>query len=157
MKRLLISVVLCGSLLMIGGCGRNISSSSYDARTLGSANSTYLCTVVNVRKVMVEEGDYLENNKTGQLVGALAGGVLGNTIGGGRGRVVTTTAGALAGAAAGAYAEKSMKSQEAFEYVVKLSSGELKTIVQGTDTILPVGQSALLIVDHRGRSRLIAN
>jgi uncharacterized protein YcfJ len=39
---------------------------------------------------MVEEGDYLENNMTGALMGAAAGGVLGNMIGGGRGRTTAT-------------------------------------------------------------------
>ncbi|MDR1982412.1 MAG: glycine zipper 2TM domain-containing protein [Holosporaceae bacterium] len=155
MKKVVASVVLCGCLVMIGGCARNISSSTYDAKTLGSASSTYPCTVVSVRKVIVEEGERLEDNKTGGLIGAITGGVLGNSVGGGRGRAITTAAGALAGAAAGAYAEKSLKSQEAFEYTVELQSGEMKTIVQGTDTVFAPGQAAFLIVDPRGRSRLI--
>jgi outer membrane lipoprotein SlyB len=157
MKKIIISAVLCGGLLIIGGCARNISSSTYDAKTLGSASTTYPCTIVNVRKVMVEEGERLEDNKTGGLIGAVTGGVLGNAVGGGRGRVITTAAGALAGAAAGAYAEKSLKSQEAFEYVVELQSGGMRTVVQGTDTVFAPGQSALLIIDPKGRSRLIAH
>jgi outer membrane lipoprotein SlyB len=156
MKKIVISVVLCGGLLIIGGCARNISSSTYDAQTLGSASSTYPCTIVRVRKVMVEEGERLEDNRTGALIGALGGGVLGNAVGGGRGRVITTATGALAGAAAGAYAEKSLKSQEAFEYIVQLESGDMRTVVQGTDTVFAPGQSAFLIVDPRGRSRLIS-
>jgi outer membrane lipoprotein SlyB len=156
MKKMIFSVVLCGCIFIIGGCARNISSSTYDAKTLGSASSTYPCTVVSVRKVMVEEGDRLEDNETGRLMGAIAGGVLGNAVGKGRGRIVTTAAGALAGAAAGAYAEKSLKSQEAFEYIVQLQSGEMRTIVQGVDTVFAPGQSAFLIVDPRGRSRLIS-
>jgi outer membrane lipoprotein SlyB len=155
MKKVVVTVVLWGALLIIGGCARNIESSTYDAKTLGEATSTYHCTVINVRKVKVEEGERLEDNKTGGIIGALAGGALGNTMGGGRGRTATTVAGALAGAAAGAYAEKSLKSQYAFEYVVELQSGQLKTVVQGSDVILAPGQSALLTVDHRGRSRLI--
>jgi outer membrane lipoprotein SlyB len=156
MGKTLVSALLLGAVFIIGGCSRNISSSSYDAQTLGSASSTYHCTVINVRKVKVEEGERLEDNKTGGIMGAIAGGALGSAMGGGRGRVVTTAAGALAGAAAGAYAEKSLKSQEAFEYVVELQSGEMKTVVQGTDVILAPGQAALLVIDPRGRSRLIA-
>jgi outer membrane lipoprotein SlyB len=108
-----------------------------------------------VRKVKVEEGERLEDNATGGIIGALAGGALGNTVGGGRGRTLATVTGAVAGAAAGAYAEKSLKSQYAFEYVVELQSGALKTVVQGSDVVLTAGQSALLVVDHHGRSRLI--
>ncbi|MDR2781102.1 MAG: glycine zipper 2TM domain-containing protein [Holosporaceae bacterium] len=155
MKKFLVSVILCGNLLIIGGCARDIASSSYNARTLGEAASTYVCTVVNVRKVKVEEGDRLEENVTGGVVGAITGGVLGNAVGGGRGRNIATAAGALAGAAAGAYAERSLKSQDALEYVVELKSGQLKTVVQGTDVVLAPGQPALLIVYNKGRSRLI--
>lgn len=143
-------------LLAISGCARDISSSSYDARTIGSTMETYECIVVSVRKVIVEEGDYLESNKTGALAGAIAGGVLGNAIGGGRGRAITTAAGALVGATGGAYAEKSLKRQNGLEYVVKLKSGNMRTVVQGMDNALYPGQSALLMIDHNGRSRVVA-
>ncbi|MDR0556133.1 MAG: glycine zipper 2TM domain-containing protein [Holosporaceae bacterium] len=156
MKKVGICAILCGGfLLLLGGCARNISSSAYDAQTLGAASATYPCVVIKVRKVKVEEGERLEDNKTGGIMGAIAGGALGNAMGGGRGRVVTTAAGALAGAAAGAYAEKTLKSQEAFEYVVELQSGGLRTVVQGTDVSLAPGQAALLVIDPNGRSRLI--
>ncbi|MDR0580600.1 MAG: glycine zipper 2TM domain-containing protein [Holosporaceae bacterium] len=156
MKKSVVSVLLLSCVLAIGGCARNISSSTYDARTLGSASSTYPCTIVKVRRVQVEEGERLEDNKAGGIMGAIAGGALGNAVGGGRGRTLATAAGALGGAVAGAYAEKSLKSQEAFEYVVELESGGMRTVVQGTDVALAPGQSALLIIDPNGRSRLIA-
>ncbi|MDR2068076.1 MAG: glycine zipper 2TM domain-containing protein [Holosporaceae bacterium] len=157
MQRILAtSILLFAALLSIGGCARNISSNTYDAKTLGSASHTYPCVVISSRRVMVEEGERLEDNKTGGVIGAIAGGVLGNAFGGGRGRIITTAGGALAGAAAGAYAEKSLKSQEAIEYVVELQSGEMRSVVQGTDVILSNGQAAYLIVDTKGRSRLVA-
>jgi outer membrane lipoprotein SlyB len=155
MKKNVILVILSVGLFIVAGCARNLDSATYDARTVGEAASTYHCTVINVRKVRVEEGERLENNATGGIIGALAGGALGNSVGGGRGRTLTTVTGAIAGAAAGAYAEKNLKSQYAFEYVVELQSGALKTIVQGSDVILAPGQAALLVVNHRGRSRLI--
>ena len=155
-KFVIFSAALCGALLLMSGCARNIGANTYDAKTVGGVSSTYPCVVVSSRKVMVEEGENLEDNKTGGIMGAIAGGVLGNAIGAGRGRVITTAAGALGGAAAGAYAEKGLKSQEGIEYIVELKSGGMKTIVQGTDVVLYPGQNALLIVDPRGRSRLIA-
>lgn len=141
-------------LMSLGGCARNISSSSYDARKIGAASETYECVVVNVRKVMVENGDYLEDNQAGAIMGAAAGGVLGNMIGGGRGRTAATVVGALAGATGGAMAEKHLKSQEGLEYIVKLSSGAMRTVVQGLDNPLSPGQSALLIIDNN-RARVI--
>jgi outer membrane lipoprotein SlyB len=155
-RTLTASVLSLAVILSIGGCARNISSNTYDAKTLGSASRTYPCVVVSSRKVMVEEGERLEDNKTGGIIGAIAGGVLGNAFGSGRGRIITTAGGALAGAAAGAYAEKSLKSQDAIEYVVELQSGGMQSVVQGPDVILSNGQAAYLIVDPKGRSRLIA-
>ncbi len=158
MKKIIVysSIIYC-SLFLLSGCARNIASNSYDARTLsGTASNSYPCKVVSVRKVLVEEGDYLEDNKTGALIGGIAGGIAGNMIGQGKGRVLATGIGALAGAAGGAYAEKNLKSQEAFEYIVELKDGRMKTIVQGTDTILAPGQEAILIESSKGRSRLIA-
>ncbi|MDR2723987.1 MAG: glycine zipper 2TM domain-containing protein [Holosporaceae bacterium] len=156
MEKSVVRVFLLASVFIVGGCARNISSSTYDAQTLGDASSTYSCTIIKVRKVHVEEGERLEDNKTGGIIGALAGGAVGNAVGEGRGRTVASVAGALAGATAGAYAEKTLKTQDAFEYVVELSSGAMKTIVQGTDVVLAPGQAALLIVSSNGRSRLVA-
>ena len=154
-KTVILLASVCGFAVLISGCARNISANSYDARTIGAANNTYAGVIVSMRKVAVEEGDYLEDNKVGGIMGAVAGGVLGNAVGGGRGRTIATAAGALAGAAAGAYAEKQLKSQEGFEYTVKLNSGGMKTIVQGTDVVLYPGQAVLLIEDNKGRSRLV--
>lgn len=152
---LVLSAVSVVALFAIGGCARNISSSSYDARAVGETGKTFECTVVSVRKVLVNEGDYLENNKTGALIGGVAGGALGNMVGGGRARVATTAAGALAGAFGGAMLEKNMKTQEGLEYVVRLKSGELRTVVQGLDNPLYRGQKALLMEYGKGRSRVI--
>lgn len=151
----LILLVLVFGLFMIGGCARNISSSSYG--TVGSASQTYECTVISVRKVAVTEGDRLEDNKSGALMGAVAGGALGNMIGGGRARIATTAAGALAGGVGGAMLERNMKTQEGLEYVVRLRSGEMRTVVQGLDNPLYRGQKALLIIDESrgGRSRVV--
>jgi outer membrane lipoprotein SlyB len=156
-KVLILSLGLGGMLLMISGCARNISSSAYDARTVGRASDAYECVVVSVRQVLLENGDSLGDNATGALMGAVAGGAIGQAMGGGRGRTITTVGGALLGGAGGAMAEKSLKSQDGLEYVVRLSSGQLKTIVQGLDSPLRPGQSALLMIDHQGRSRVVAN
>ena len=63
---------------------------------------------------------------------------------------------AAAGAVAGAYAEKALKSQNAMEYVVALENGESKTVVQGLDPTLAVGQKVWLMVSYQGRSRVTA-
>ena len=159
MKKVLgLSLVLGCGMLLLSGCARNISANSYDARALnGRGMISYPCKVIRVRTVMVEEGDYLEDNKTGMLLGGVAGGLAGNMIGGGRGRTLATGLGALAGVAGGAYAEKALKSQQAYEYTVQMANGSMRTVVQGMDTYLQPGQDALLIEGTKNsRPRLIA-
>ncbi|GHU17083.1 hypothetical protein FACS189472_03470 [Alphaproteobacteria bacterium] len=155
-KFLLLSVALCGLTLIITGCARNISSSTYNSAKIGEANDTYECVVVKVRQVALEEGDSLGDNHMGALGGGVVGGLAGSQIGGGNARYATGAAGALLGAVGGAFAEKALKSQDGLEYIVKLNSGKLKTVVQGMDSPLSIGQQAILIVDHKGRSRVIA-
>ena len=159
MKRIVtLSSILCCGVLLLSGCARNISANTYDARSMnGSGMISHPCTVVSVRVVAVEEGDYLEDNKTGTLMGGVAGGLAGSMIGGGRGRTLATGVGALAGAVGGALAEKALKSQTGYEYVVRLQDGSLRTVVQGMDTQLQKGQAALLIEGtENSRPRLIA-
>lgn len=159
MKRIvMLSSILCCGVLLLSGCARNISANTYDARSMnGSGMISHPCTVVSVRTVAIEEGDYLENNTTGALMGGVAGGLAGNMIGGGRGRTIATGVGALAGAVGGALAEKALKSQTGYEYVVRLQDGSLRTVVQGMDIQLQKGQAAWLIEGTRNsRPRLIA-
>lgn len=159
MKKIaMLSSVVCCGVLLLTGCARNISANSYDARALsGSGMVSHPCKVIKVRTITVEEGDYLENNTTGTLVGGIAGGLAGNAFGGGRGRTIATGIGALAGAFGGAYAEKALKSQNAYEYTVQMANGSMRTVVQGMDTCLQPGQDALLIEGTgNSRPRLIA-
>lgn len=152
MKNSLLCLGIIFSLLLVGGCASNISSNSYGSSRVGSVATSIPCTVISVRKVLVE-GD---QNAIGTLGGAIAGAAIGQAIGGGRGRTLATVAGALGGAAAGNAAQKSMSKQEGLEYTVKMNNGELKTLVQGTDVLLMPGDKAMLVVYPNGeRSRLI--
>ena len=154
-KTLILSSILSCSFLLMVGCARNISSSSYTEGSVGSVSESFPCTVVSVRKVMVES-ESLEDNKLGMIGGALGGAAIGQAFGGGHGRILTTAGGAALGGLGGAMAERALKSQEALEYTVRMQSGSLRTIVQGMDGALAPGQSALLIVSPKGRSRLVA-
>ena len=156
-KSIVFTGLILSATLLIGGCARNISSNSYDARTIGASNRTYVGTIVSVRNVAIDNGDNLEDNKTGGLMGAVAGGAIGNAFGGGRGRNLSTAAGVLGGAVAGAYAEKKMKEQNGLEIIVKIeNSNEMRTIIQGNDVYFSIGQPVYLILDDRGRSRIVS-
>lgn len=152
MKKSTLCFVMVCSLLLINGCANNFSSTGYKSSKVGSIATSLPCTVLSVRKVLIES----DNNTIGTLGGAVAGAALGQAVGGGRGRTIATVAGALAGAAVGNAAQNAMSKQEGLEYTVKMGNGELKTIVQGTDVVLEPGAKAMLVVYPNGeRSRLI--
>jgi len=138
---------------ILGGCATTLSSSEYDVAQVGEATHTYQGTIVQKRIVKVE------GNSTSQVVGAITGGLLGglfgNQFGGGTGKVVTTIAGGALGGVAGNEVGKKLSSQEAYEYTVKLKDNSMRTVVQGADVDIPVGQHVLLQVSSGGRSRIM--
>ncbi|MGN6670884.1 MAG: glycine zipper 2TM domain-containing protein [Candidatus Nucleicultricaceae bacterium] len=137
------------------GCAREISSQVYSEAHVGEASKTFFGRIINVRKVVVQGQEKLDQNATGMAMGAIAGGVAGTQLGGGRGRIATTAGGALLGAVAGAMIQKGLESQDALEYTVELHNGELRSVVQGTDNPLAVGQNVLIMVSRDGRSRVV--
>jgi len=141
--------------LLLGGCATNISSGQYDTSAVGEATQTYQGTVVSKRIVNVE------GNTTSQVIGALTGGILGgvigNQFGGGNGKIATTLVGGALGGVAGNEVGKKLSSQQAFEYTVKLHDNSMRTVVQGADVDIPVGQHVLLQVSRDGRSRIMTD
>jgi len=141
--------------LVLVGCASNIGSSSYNASEVGEATRTYEGVIVDKRVVQVK------GNTTGQVAGAVggavAGGALGSLVGAGGGKTAMTVGGAALGALAGNEAAKALSAQEAYEYTVKLTNGSLRTVVQGMDTNLQVGQKVYLQVSNDGRSRIMPN
>ncbi len=142
------------SLLLLSGCARQISPGVYHGAQIGEVSKTLSAVIVSARSVMVQEDEFLEDNATGGVLGGVAGGAIGSNLGKGKGRAVGTVAGALVGAIGGAFAERELKKQQAMEYVVQLSNGEMRTIVQGPNPTLYVGQKVFLMYGQKGRSRI---
>lgn len=152
-----IVAVLGISTLMLSGCAREIGSSHYTSSSVGSVSETYEGVISSVRVVTVDAHDELEHNVIGGLLGAAAGGYAGSGIGKGRGQDAAIIGGALLGATVGAAAEKQLKRQQAYEYTVRLNGGRMITVVQGTDTVLSVGQRVRVYISGAGgRSRVVA-
>jgi outer membrane lipoprotein SlyB len=147
-------VITCGT-----GCQRKIGGNQYSSASLNSASQTYQGIIMSVRKVEVSEAERLQDNTTGMGVGALAGGLAGSAFGKGKGKIVGVGLGALAGGAAGMFAQEAMGTQTGIEYVVKLSNGNLMTIVQGDDTMLPAGKRVLVMIPTASgaRPRVVAD
>ncbi|MDR2417190.1 MAG: glycine zipper 2TM domain-containing protein [Holosporales bacterium] len=146
--------IACLVILLLAGCARQIGSHVYSDRHVGEASSSYQGTVLSIRKVLVGS-ERLQDNVAGGVVGAVSGGLLGSAFGQGHGRTAMTAVGAVGGAVAGAAAERALKEQEALEYVVKLNTGKILTVVQGLEDPLPVGSRVIVIIGRAGRSRVI--
>lgn len=142
-------------LALLGGCAKNLSSDEYSEDDAGSVTETYRGTVLSVRKVKVKGGDKLEDNTAGLVGGGLAGGILGSHLGKGSGSAVGLVAGAAAGALGGSLLQKGLKTQNALEYTVELTTGRIVTIVQGSGAPIAVGQPVLVMMNSRGRSRIV--
>lgn len=153
-----IVAVLGIATLMLSGCAREIGSSHYTSGSVGTVSETYEGVISNVRVVTVDAHDELEHNVLGGLLGAAAGGYAGSGIGKGRGQDAAIIGGAILGATAGAAAERQIKRQQGYEYTVRLNSGRMVTVVQGTDTVLSVGQRVRVYISGSGgsRSRVVA-
>lgn len=143
------------SLVLLNGCARNIEAGTYASGNVGEAMTSYEGVLVAKRQVDVENKDKLQDNQTGMLAGGVGGAVVGSQFGGGRGSALATVAGAALGALGGAYAEKAMTGQKGWEYTVRINDGGLKTVVQGLDVNLNVGQKVILHVGYKGRSRVV--
>ncbi len=154
--RALLFCSLFAASTFFSSCARQISSDVYSGASIGETSTTYAGVIVNARKVLVQDQEYLEDNGLGLAGGGLAGAAIGSQFGKGSGNTLATIAGAVAGAVGGAYAEKALKEQEAIEYIVALDNGETRTVVQGPQPQLQSGQKVWLMVSYQGRSRIIA-
>ncbi len=155
-KMKVLSLLVFSAVTLSSGCARQIGSDVYSGSSIGETSSTYPGVIINARPVLVQDKEYLEENGLGMVGGGVAGAVVGSQFGKGSGNTLATVAGAILGATGGAFAEKSLKEQNAVEYIVALDNGETKTVVQGPNPALTSGQKVWLLVSYQGRSRVIA-
>lgn len=157
MKNFSILFSLMGALpLLFMGCARNISPNTYHSASVGEAAFSYQGVIISIRNVEVKEAERLQDNYTGATLGALGGGLLaGSTIGKGYGSVAAAGVGAIAGGVGGAYLQDYLGTQGGIEYTIRLTNGQVRTVVQGPENPLAVGQRVLLIDSKEGRARVV--
>ena len=153
MKKLFVVLPIL-ALCLFSSCAKEISPDVYADSQAGKMTRTYEGVIVSVNDVTVSGDDSLEENEAGMLTGAAAGAAVGSNVGKGGGKTAGTVAGAIIGGITGAYAEKQLKTQGAVEYVVRMSNGELKTLVQGPKPRFSVDQEVFIIENSGGRTRL---
>ena len=141
-------------LLLFSGCATDISSNSYSDDSVGEVAQTEAAVVVKVRTVKVGP-DQLGKSHTGAVAGGVGGAIIGSQIGSGFGGALATVGLAGGGALVGAAAEKKLKTHKGLEITVKLNSGGLRTVVQGSDVSFVKGDRILLMTYAHGRSKIV--
>ena len=151
------ALLLAATLLGAAGCAREVSPDVVNASSVGEVNDAFFGTVQSMRPVTIQEGDRLQQNTTGAVIGGLAGAAVGSVFGGGWGRVIATGAGAVVGSVVGAAAERDLSRQQGIEYTVRLDNGRMITIVQGPQPALSTGQRVIVQTSSQGRARVVAS
>lgn len=152
------AVAMLALPLMLTSCAPKLGGSDYSIADVG-ANSTRLRgSITSIRVVNLVATD-ANKPGIGAVAGGVAGGVTGHVVS--NGGPFTTMAGGLLGAAAGHFAEQALTNQEGFEYTVQLDNGEVKTIAQGAEPRMAVGQRVIVVLNNKGtmgqqaRSRVV--
>jgi outer membrane lipoprotein SlyB len=156
MKKIIAAAVLALPLFLTS-CAPKLGGSDYSIADVGANSTSLRGSIVSIRVININA---TEANKpgVGAVAGGLAGGVAGHVVSN-RGPF-TTVAGGLLGAAAGHFAEQALTNQEGFEYTVQLDNGDVKTIAQGAEPRMSVGQRVLVVLNNKGagqgaRSRVV--
>ncbi|MGF6756495.1 glycine zipper 2TM domain-containing protein [Paraburkholderia sp. GAS334] len=144
-SRLVVAVMIAGSLIMTG-CAYNSSSADvYTASQAQREETVRMGTVDSVRAVKIST-----NNGQPSGLGAIGGGALGavagSTIGGGKGSILTGIVGGLVGAVAGNAVENGTAVRDGVEITVRLDNGDLRAITQSaTGEIFRAGERVRLL------------
>ena len=124
----------------IVSCAKDINDNSYQMSSVGSADRVGQGIIISVRPVRIQG-----NSQTGALMGGLAGGAAASTIGRGSGSVLASVGGALLGAFIGGVTQKELEEQQALQYIVRLTDGNMITVIQGMKNRLEVGQRVFVL------------
>ena len=144
-SRLMVAVMVAGSLA-VTGCAYNSSSADvYTASQAQREETVRLATVESVRAVRISANDG-QPSGLGAIGGGALGAVAGSAIGGGRGSIVTGIIGGIAGAIAGNSVENASAVRDGVEITVRLDNGDLRAITQSaTGEVFRAGERVRLL------------
>lgn len=152
-KKAVVLTSIMIALITTTGCQRKIGGNQYNSASLNGASYTYQGVILSARTVQVSESERLQDNSTGAGLGAFGGALAGSAFGKGNGTLIGMGIGALAGGIGGAFAEEALGNQDATEYTVKLTNGNLLTVVQKDDQPLASGQRVFVSVPTTANGR----
>lgn len=139
-KTLLISSTLSLTLLL-SGCGPSLSPNTYNASSVGVASRVVKGTIISIRPVKIQQ-----NSGAGALGGAVAGGAAGSLIGTNTAAsIAAATGGALVGGLIGNEAEKQLRKDVGYEYIIQLDNNSTISVTQQQDLQLALNERVLVI------------
>lgn len=134
--------ICCCSALLMQGCANNHSSSVYSGGQAQREQIVRMGVVQSVRPVTIDDGQTGIGAVSGAALGAIAAG---SNIGRGTGAIASGIVGGLLGGVAGSAVEGHLRKQKGLELMVKLDSGELRSIIQATDEAFQPGDRVRLL------------
>ena len=142
-------VLTCVMGLSAAGCSSRYGADTVYGAASGRVSRTIPGTVLSVRPVTIR-GE--QGSPIGSVAGALGGGVAGSFLGNGGG---TSFLGGLGGAVIGGLlgnaVGEAIGSEQGREYVIRLASGDVVSVIQGVEPRIVANQPVLVIYDRRAR------
>lgn len=136
---LFIGLISCSSMERIAA--ESSDGNTYKTTEVGELSTVSEGVIIAIRKVTIAGSKGL-----GAATGGAVGAVTGSTINKAEtDRAIAGSLGALAGAVVGSMIEENLTEKDAFEFVIKLDSGRVVSLVQNTDQELKVGDNVYII------------
>lgn len=136
----------------LAGCATGLGANTYDRGSVGAVARVEEGTIVSTRPIQIEGSS--QGAKVGTLAGAAIGGIAGSEIGGGaKANTVGAIGGAILGGVLGNAVGNSATAQTGYAYTIRLRSGELVSIAQAGDYLIPNGTPVL--IEYGARARVI--
>ncbi len=139
-KVILISLALA-LMPLLGGCVPDLSPNTYSGGEVGVASRTVKGTIIAIRPVKIQQ-----NSGMGALGGGVAGGAAGSMMGGTTAiNIIGATGGAIVGGLIGNEAEKQLRKDVGYEYIIQLDNNSTISVTQQQDLQLALNQRVLVI------------
>lgn len=137
MKKFL--AVVLGSVLL-SACGIGNTNTTYQSYQVGSQGVIEKGRIIEMTPVQIAG-----NSGVGTLAGAGIGAAAGSMLGGNTAiNIIGGIAGAVVGGVAGSATEKAITKDQAYEFVIEKSNGQLISVVQSNELNLRPGDNVLI-------------
>ncbi len=134
--------LVLGFAVMLGGCTLPSSGRLVDRREAGQMRRPEMGTVERAQPVVLSG----QRSQIGTLGGAAVGHASATNVGAGAGNEIARAGGAVVGAIAGDAVEEAVTRTNAFEYTIKMDSGQTVVVTQAANPSFNTGDRVRLLV-----------